>query len=116
MFFLTPGERLSMYPELLPTRDDSRPWTSPSIALWRFAAPGDMISSSTSLSSEMSGTVGRERPAAIGAWVNGVFWGVGAVIFDWEMGTLADMVVEESQKRVVRSFGIDRGIFFFSLV
>lgn len=41
----------------------------------------------------MSGTVGLERPKAIGAWLRGVFWGVGAARSPPAMLTFADMVV-----------------------
>ena len=63
------------------------PWTRPSIAWW-----AGLASSAGSLSSEMSGTVGRERPAVMGACVRGVFWGVGAVRSFWEMGTVEDIL------------------------
>lgn len=51
-----------------------------------------MSSSAGSASSEMSGTVGRERPWAMGACVRGVFCGVGAVGSCAEKGMEVDMV------------------------
>lgn len=54
-------------------------------------------SSSGSLSSLISGTVGRERPAEIGAWVMGVFCGVGAVMFEPEIGTRDDIVAGDEK-------------------
>ena len=47
----------------------------------------------------MSGTVGLERPRAIGAWFKGVFWGVGAVIFEPVILRLDDIVNGEEEQR-----------------
>ena len=59
------------------------------------ASAASSISSSPSV---MSGTVGRERPWAMGAWVRGVFWGVGAVGSTWLMGMLTDMAASEKER------------------
>jgi hypothetical protein len=110
-----------MYPELFPTSPANLPWTIPSIALCTvaevkavvFAVVATSISSS-SLSSEITGTVGRERPAEMGACVSGVFWGVGAVMFEVEMGNVDDMAGTERKEKVGfedeyrRSFGLSR--------
>jgi hypothetical protein len=72
------------------------PWTRPSIWVLiseRLKASLSWASSWASLSSEISGTVGLERPREIGAWVRGVFWGVGAVMLAEEMGTLDDILM-----------------------
>lgn len=69
-----------------------------------------MVSSSSGSSlSVISGTVGRERPWAMGACVRGVFWGVGAVGSRWLIGIEVDMVVErkigrEAEKVLSQSF------------
>lgn len=47
----------------------------------------------------MSGTVGLERPRAIGAWFKGVFWGVGAVRFEPVILRLDDIVDGEEEQR-----------------
>jgi hypothetical protein len=60
-------------------RGASFPCTIPSIALCIPSTPSALSSSPTSGSSEMSGTVGRESRAEMGACVKGVFCGVGAV-------------------------------------
>ena len=55
--------------------------------------PSIATSEPSSPSSEITGTVGLERPGAMAprCW-RGVFCGVGAVIEGAEMGTLEDMV------------------------
>lgn len=81
-----------MYPELRPMRVWSLPCTRPSIAAR--ASGGRPVSSSSAGSSlsVISGTVGRERPAVMGACVRGVFCGVGAVGSNWLIGIEVDMV------------------------
>ena len=103
-FNLTSTGKLSIYPELFPRRSASFPWTIPSICCSRPArvgsSPPSAVEISPSLSSVMSGTVGRESPSAMGAWDKGVFWGVGAVRLDPpEMGTLDDMMVRQKKKK-----------------
>ena len=55
----------------------------------------------------MSGTVGLERPSEMGAWLRGVFWGVGAVpsVPEALILTLDDILndeVEEMRVSVLR--------------
>lgn len=94
-----PIGRASMYPLLRPIRPWSLAWTIPSIAacpaapslrespirpvsggVWGGPLASEPLSSPSSFSSPIVGTVGRERPAASGAVVKGVFWGVGATV------------------------------------
>jgi hypothetical protein len=112
LFFTAIGSA-SMYPELRPTSPANFPCTIPSIADCTPAAPRDVNSSAASPSSEMSGTVGRERPDEIGACCAGVFWGVGAVMPDAEMGTEELIVCVRCESRRIKAskqiFGAELG-------
>lgn len=66
----------------------SIPDRAPSVVI--FSAGSSEAPSSPS--SEIAGTVGLERPNAMGPWLRGVFWGVGAVMPGPEIGTLEDIV------------------------